>query len=202
MRKWLRLVGVAVVVGLALMLVGATVYAQGDDGDDDSQPPCGFFGGGHMHMMWGWAEGMPESCEEFMGQLAANNPLVTAAAEALGLEPDALLTELRSGKTVAQVAEEQGVALETVEAAVTAAHAERLAAAVEAGELTQEQADALQENLSEHINAFLTGEYSFPLGGRWGFGEFFGGMMGRHFSGGSGGRGPMTGRGGMMGRGV
>lgn len=155
---------VLVVLVIALLTVGAVAYAQG---------PNGF--GGRM-----WSDG-------------DRVPMWTTVAEALGLEADALATELQAGKTVAEIAEAQGVELDAVIEAVVAEHSAAFAAAVEAGELTQGQADAhvalLRENLAVRFNAAFEAGY-----GRGDFGRGRGGMMGR------GGRG-MGGMGGMMNRG-
>ena len=86
-----------------------------------------------------------------------------AAAEALGLTPEELFSELHSGKTLEEVAEEQGVEIETVREAMREARQEamRQAAeqaierAVENGRISQEQADWLLEGLE---NGFV------PLG--------------------------------------
>lgn len=108
-------------------------------------------------------------------------------AEALGLENDALLDELQAGKTVAEIAEAQGIALADVIDAVVATAEEQLAAAVETGTLTQAQADAhlalLRANLEVHFTTSLPA-FDRPFSG---FGQFRGFEM----------RGPM---GGPMGR--
>ncbi len=64
------------------------------------------------------------------------------AAKALGLDLDALRTELQGGKTLAQIASDHGVDIQKVIDALTAAAKTKLDAAVTAGRLTQEQADA------------------------------------------------------------
>jgi hypothetical protein len=150
-----------VVLVIALLSIGAVAYAQGPNG----------FGG----RMWSDGDGVP---------------MWTTVAEALSLETDALYTELQAGKTVAEIAEAQGVELDAVIEAVVAVHTEAFAAAVEAGELTQGQADAhvalLRENLAVRFTAAFEAGY-----GRGEFGRGRGGMMDR------GGRG----MGGMMERG-
>jgi polyhydroxyalkanoate synthesis regulator phasin len=74
------------------------------------------------------------------------------AAEALGLTEeelrDALATE---GTTLADVAEEQGVDLDTLVGALVQATEERIAEAVEDGRLTQEEADERLADLEEEI---------------------------------------------------
>ncbi|GAB4576384.1 MAG: hypothetical protein Kow0077_32490 [Anaerolineae bacterium] len=116
---------------------------------------------------------------------AAANPLTTIA-EALGMEATDLQAALQEGQTVAEIAEAQGVALEDVIAAVTADAAERLAAAVEAGQLTQAQADAQLALLAANLEAGFNGQMPAfgpgfaPRDGRFdGRGGFGPGMMGR-----------------------
>ncbi len=95
-----------------------------------------------------------------------------AAAEALGLTPNELFVELHDeGKTLSEVAEEQGVAIEALEEAMNAnrteAMRERIQQAVEDGDLSQEEADWLLEGLDK---GFMGGR----RGGAMGFGGGFG----------------------------
>lgn len=73
------------------------------------------------------------------------------AAETLGLTVDELRTALREGDTLAQVAEEQGVAVEDLVDALVAAAEERLAEAVADGRITEERADEMAATISERI---------------------------------------------------
>ena len=80
-----------------------------------------------------------------------------AAATALGISVDDLRTELRDGASIAQVAEEKGVAIDTVIAAIVAERTETIEAKVTAGDLTREEADEkladLTERVTEQVNA-------------------------------------------------
>jgi hypothetical protein len=76
-------------------------------------------------------------------------PGFVAIAEALGLDEEALTSEMQSGKTIAQLAEEQGVDLTTVAEAAQTGMEERLNALVAAGVLIQEQADSHFADLQE-----------------------------------------------------
>ncbi|MBM7804338.1 polyhydroxyalkanoate synthesis regulator phasin [Geodermatophilus bullaregiensis] len=83
---------------------------------------------------------------------------LSVVAETLGLSEDELRTALEAdGASLASVAESQGVAVEDLVAALTAAVQERIAAAVEDGRLTQEQADErtadLETWITERVNA-------------------------------------------------
>ena len=89
-----------------------------------------------------------------------------AAAEALNMTTDELITALRSGKTLEQIATDAGVELQTVEDAIQATRAaemrERIQQAVEAGAITQEHADWLLEGLEK---GFLNGPAGFGFHG-------------------------------------
>lgn len=81
-----------------------------------------------------------------------------AAAEALDMTTDELITALRSGKTLEDLADEAGVELQDVRDAIQAAHQEELRARIEQavsdGTMTQEKADWLLEGLEK---GFLDG---------------------------------------------
>lgn len=95
-----------------------------------------------------------------------------AVADALELEPDELFAELHDGKTVGDVAEEQGVELDDVRNAVEDARVEARTAAIEQavedGRMTQEQADWMIEGLEE---GFMPGGQGPGLGRNFGPGS-------------------------------
>ena len=105
--------------------------------------------------------------------------LDTAAAY-LGLTEAALRTELRSGSTLADVAKEKDKSVDGLVNALVAAAKKDLDAAVDAGKLTQSQADSIAEGLDERMTALVNGDHPgpFPKGG-FGFGHhgFRGGVM-------------------------
>lgn len=74
-----------------------------------------------------------------------------AAAEAIGIDVDELRTALDEGQSIANVATANGVEPDAVVDAMVAERAERLAAAVESGRLTQEEADERLADKSEKI---------------------------------------------------
>jgi hypothetical protein len=98
-----------------------------------------------------------------------------AAAKVLDMTADELSAELQAGKTLQDVADEAGVAIEDVQAAIQAAHAvamrERIAQAVEDGTITQENADWLLEGLDK---GFIGGPGGFGFGGPHGGGHGLG----------------------------
>jgi hypothetical protein len=73
------------------------------------------------------------------------------AAEALGLTPEELFSELHAGKTLEEVAEDRGVEVEELQEALKAIRDEavqdEIAQAVAGGEITQDEADWRLEGL-------------------------------------------------------
>jgi polyhydroxyalkanoate synthesis regulator phasin len=86
-----------------------------------------------------------------------------AAATVLNMEREELLDELRDGKTMAEVAEEQGMPVEEFTAAMLAQVRQELDASVAEGELTEEQADAIFERVEENIDRIVNAQAG-PLG--------------------------------------
>ncbi len=78
-------------------------------------------------------------------------PDLATAAEALGMTEEDLREALGTGATLAQVAEDQGVAVDTLVQALVAAEEDRIAEAVVDGRLTQEQADERLADLEQRV---------------------------------------------------
>jgi len=150
---------VALVAALTVTaLAGAGLaFAQGPT-PPDSGCGCGGWGmrgGWRGGWSWGW---------HGMG-------LMDALAELTGMEPADLYAELQEGKTLLEVAQDHGVssAEELVETALTS-RAEVLHQRVEAGYLTQEQADWMLEHMRqemlEHLEAGVSPDFNC-----WRFGD-------------------------------
>ena len=95
---------------------------------------------------------------------------LAAAATALGLTEAELRTALEAeGTSLADVAEDQGVEVDTLVDALVAAAEERIAQAVEDGEMTQEQADEgladLEQRVTDRVNSDRPGPHGRPGGG-------------------------------------
>jgi hypothetical protein len=167
-KRWLM---IAVVLTAILSVSAVAIFAQ-DDGDG-TFPPFGPMGRGGMmgghHMMWD----------------SDTPPMFAAVAEALGIDEETLFAEFQSGKSITDLAEEYGVDLTTLSETWLATMTTHLNAMVEAGILTQEQANARLALMSENFETMPMFNGPHPM---------FGGMMG-------GMHGGMWGRGGMMGRG-
>jgi hypothetical protein len=108
--------------------------------------------------------------------------LISVAADELGMELSDLTAELQEGKSIAEVAGEQGVDPQTIADAYLAQVAESLADAVENERISQVQADSMLEHITETIDDQLEGACGgFRPGGimgRGGRGGGFGGARG------------------------
>jgi hypothetical protein len=108
--NWKRIsMGVlAVIVALVgVMTISSVAFAQGPGGQSRGGNECGGLMG-----HWG----------------GSTNSLVAVAADVLGMEQADLVAELQTGKTIAQVAQEQGVDPQTIVGAFIAIRAETMAA--------------------------------------------------------------------------
>ncbi len=129
------IVGFLIVVAIGTLVTG-TVLAQEPTPNPDTKPLDGFGrkGGFDFHGAPGRQVGLE------------------AAAEALGMTPEELSLELWGGRTLADLADRAGVALEDVQAAVNAAAEQAKLDAIEQavldGSLTQANADWILEGLA------------------------------------------------------
>jgi hypothetical protein len=95
----------------------------------------------------------PGAPGHFGGPRALGAPALGAAAKALGTTQADLLTQLRSGKSLAAVAKDKGIDVQKVVDALVAEAKQRIADAVKSGRLTQAQADQRLKNLTARITA-------------------------------------------------
>ncbi|MGQ9466302.1 MAG: hypothetical protein ACUVSH_02295, partial [Anaerolineae bacterium] len=148
--------GLVALVGLVGLLMTAPVFAQGNT------PPTSPTPGSGQRLGWGRGFGLGWGFGRFGGSWATFD----AVAEALGLTPEQLFSELHSGKTLEEIAEEKGVDIQKVFEAAQAARVQQMKdaiqQAVEDGRMTQEQADWLLEGLEKGY---------FPMGRGFGFGR-------------------------------
>jgi hypothetical protein len=102
------------------------------------------------------------------GRFLRSQAAQEAAAEALGMTTDELSTELQEGKTLEDIAEAQGVDIDTVKAAIKAAELtetkEAIAQAVTDGTITQAKADWLLEGLDNGYWSAGRGGFGFGMG--------------------------------------
>jgi polyhydroxyalkanoate synthesis regulator phasin len=95
----------------------------------------------------------PRGQGQGQGQRGPGGPQVVA--DLLGMTPEQLRTELQSGKSLAQVAEANGVSRDTLKAKMLDAQKARLDAAVAAGRITAEQAQQRMSQMSANIDKML-----------------------------------------------
>ena len=134
---------------------GTLTQAQADKvaGTLDSQPPMAGMGG-RGGRGGGGGMGMTQSHD--------------AAAKALGLTSDELYTAVQGGKSLADVAKDQKVSVDSLIKAMVADAEGDLAAAVKAGTMTQAQAYTMKSSLIQRITDQVNG---VRLGGGMGRGS-------------------------------
>jgi hypothetical protein len=79
-----------------------------------------------------------------------------AAATALGVKRDDLIAKLRDGKSIADVAKDQGTSLDDVKTAITTAVTKELDARVADQKLTAAQRDKVLAELKDHLDDLVT----------------------------------------------
>jgi hypothetical protein len=166
-KKWVVVAGMAVALVSVLVLagiVGGIVYYGATSASAQENEPTPPAPGDD----WNWGR---------LGWGGGSWSLFDAAAEALGLTPNELFVKLHDeGKSLSQVAQEQGVDTSALQQAMNAnrteAMRERIQQAVDDGSLSQDQADWLLEGLDK---GFMGGR----RGGMMGFGAGHG--FGRGF---------------------
>jgi ABC-type transporter Mla subunit MlaD len=95
---------------------------------------------------------------------------LSAAASYLGVSRQQLFTDLRSGKTLAQIADStSGKSASGLIDAMVAQQKSTIDAAAEAGRISQALADRIEANTRSRITATVNGEFGPGAGGR-GFG--------------------------------
>jgi urease accessory protein UreF len=105
-------------------------------------------------------------------------PDLEAAASYLGMTEEQLRTELRNGKTLAEVAKGHGKTVDGLVNAVLADAKQKVDAAVKSGRLTQSQANQMLADLKDRITDLVNGRFPAPpsFGGHErGFRGFHGG---------------------------
>lgn len=142
----------ALLVALLGLSVAVPAFAQGPT--PTPKAPYGRHGGGPGFGFWGGGSWV----------------VFDAAAEALGLTPEQLFTELHAGNNLADIAEAQGVDLQAVYDAMNAARVEAMKAAiqqaVEDGRLTQAQAEWMLQGLEQGFMPMRRGfGHGFGFGG-------------------------------------
>jgi polyhydroxyalkanoate synthesis regulator phasin len=128
------------------------------------QPGAGMMGPG---MRGGRGMGMGMSGRGMMGGMGGSR-LLTTAADKLGMSLDDLQTALQDGKTIAGLAEEKGVDIQTIIDAYLAEVKSDLDEAVADGKITQEQADEQLEQAKTQVTDRLSNTWQNMGPGRGG----------------------------------
>ncbi len=85
-----------------------------------------------------------------------------AAATVLGMEPAELLDQLKDGKTLAEVAEAQGMAVDDFKTALLAQAQQELDARVAEEKLTEQQAETIYGGIEENIDRIVNAQPASP----------------------------------------
>lgn len=159
-----------IIAGAALvgaLVLGGTVLAQSPENYQ------GFMGRGFGMMGGGWGQTvdhdtMHKQMEQVMGfdMDSMEEIMHPAIAEALGLSETEFEAEMDAGKTMFDIAAEQGIDINTVWEKMQSTRTEALQKAVEDGTLTQDQADWMSQ--MGNLGAGMIG------GGMHGRGDFDG----------------------------
>jgi hypothetical protein len=104
------------------------------------------------------ADRLHEAWADRPGRGVGPGPGGEAVAEILGMTTDELREALQAGTTLAELAEQQGVAIDALVDAMLAGMEERLAERVADGTITQEQADERLAEATERVTAHVNGE--------------------------------------------
>lgn len=95
------------------------------------------------------------------GQRIVNREFVQIVVDATGLEPRELAQRVRNGETLADVIIASGADVDAVIVDMVSHVNARINAAVEEGNITQERADQMLEQVEPTITAIVNGEFEF-----------------------------------------
>jgi hypothetical protein len=154
MKKMKKNWKIASVVVIAVALIaGAGSFVLAQTAEDGMQPGMhsGVLGGHGMHGLAGDA---------------------AAVTNLLGLTPDELTSLRAEGKSLAEIAVTKGVSEDALVSAIITAHQEAMQAAVASGNITQEQAALMLQNMEQRVRQMVTstGIGPFGIGPAMGFG--------------------------------
>lgn len=145
MNRWMKRGSVAAIVAIAATIIlSLSAFAKGPS----PQSQATAYGPGY-----GMGAGMGSA--DNSAWAGPQNSLVAVAASMLGMKQADLVAEL-SSKTIAQVAQEKGVSTDKIVDAFLAPRVAALKSAVEAGRLTQAQADQMLATMKAHVTEQLS----------------------------------------------
>ena len=114
------------------------------------------FGFGHRHE---FDDGPRFGFGRHEGPMAG---MLGAAATYLHVTPQSLFQQLRGGKTLAQIADDQGKPVSGLESAIVNAFKTRLDGAVRDGHLTSAQEGSILDHMRSFVDDFVTGKFPHP----------------------------------------
>ena len=169
MSRKITILGVVGVLAVAMFATAGVAFAQ----DPVDQPP---YAGYEYSMRGGWRFG------------GTGSSMLYVLADLLEMAPEDLIAEVQAGASLIEIAETNGLT-EVLAEAMLAPRSEAIQAAVEAGRITQEQADEMIERMRERMLSQIgTGEcLGVPGSANGGARGGRGGMMGGRFGGRMGG---------------
>ena len=142
--------GVVVAAVTAGAVGGALLFTPSSSGAQDGITTSASEGGGMPGPGFGFKGGSLE-----------------VAATALGMDESALRDELRGGKTIADVAKEKKVDVQTVIDALVEAADTKIDQAVSDGRIPSDRADDMKARTKDMITAFVNGQMPGRLDGDW-----------------------------------
>lgn len=99
------------------------------------------------------------------GAVAVVKNVFQAAAEAIGVSPEDLKTGLRSGQSLTDIAQAKGIDRATLKSKMTDILSQDITDAENAGKITSEQADRLNQALDAHIDQVIDHKGGMPADG-------------------------------------
>ena len=159
--KWLMPLALAAAVGVAAVTV---ISAGSDRGGPDVVG---------QRMSEGEDQGEDGDCEGGKGHGKHGARLAELAA-LVGTDVDGLKSALGDGETLAEIAESNGVEAQTVIDAMVERVNERIDAAVEAGKLTSDEADAKRSEAAARIEEVVNNGFDRENLRGWGKGRWRG----------------------------
>ncbi len=146
--KWLMPIALAAAIGVAAITVISAASHHGERGHDRSQS---------------WSEDEFDDGEECAR--IGKRGLGGDVAALVGTDAEGLKAALSEGKTLAQIAVENGVEVQSVIDSLVERANERIDAAVEAGKLTEEEAETKKSQAAEKIEDVVNNGFG---DGHWG----------------------------------
>ncbi len=110
-----------------------------------------------------------------LGLLGGANSVFGAAAKDLGITTQQLMTDIRNGQSISDIAKSKNVDINKVIADMVTAGQNQINAAVKAGKLSSDQAAKASANLKARITKLVDAKFSGMGKGGAGFGPGFGG---------------------------